>query len=121
MKPGTRRRKVDNARFDEEAAFILSILNDGWGNNWGSVQITDAEVAHTGKKLKPIVFEDLIRIAELDGEPVAFMMTLTDFNEEIKLLNGSLFPFGWTQLIRLLLKPKFRTMCVTFMGVVKNL
>src|SRR3546814_5039505 len=63
MKPGTRRRKVDNSRFDEEAAIILSILNDAWGNNWGFVPITDAEVAHTGKKLKPIVFEDLIRIA----------------------------------------------------------
>src|SRR3546814_1268390 len=86
--PRIRIRKVDKSRFDEEAAIILSILNDAWGNNWGFVPITDAEVAHTGKKLKPIVFEDLIRIAELDGEPVAFMMTLPDFNEAIKPLNG---------------------------------
>src|SRR3546814_3829100 len=85
-------------RFDEEAAIILSILNDAWGNNWGFVPITDAEVAHTGKKLKPIVFEDLIRIAELDGEPVAFMMTLPDFNEAIKPLNGSLLDRKSTRL-----------------------
>ena len=61
--------------------------------------ITDAEVAHTGKKLKPIVFEDLIMIAELDGEPVAFMMTLPDLNEATAPLNGSLFPFGWAKLM----------------------
>src|SRR3546814_845072 len=52
--PRIRIRKVDKSRFDEEAAIILSILNDAWGNNWGFVPITDAEVAHTGKKLKPI-------------------------------------------------------------------
>src|SRR3546814_5695700 len=78
--------------------------------DWGFVPITDAEVAHTGKKLKPIVFEDLIRIAELDGEPVAFVMTMPDFNEAIKPLNGSLFPFGWIKLLRWLHKPKCRTM-----------
>ncbi|HEY9580258.1 MAG TPA: N-acetyltransferase [Rhizorhapis sp.] len=119
--PRIRIRKVDKSRFDEEAAIILSILNDAWGNNWGFVPITDAEVAHTGKKLKPIVFEDLIRIAELDGEPVAFMMTLPDFNEAIKPLNGSLFPFGWIKLLRWLHKPKCRTMRVPLMGVVQKL
>ena len=62
-------RKVDKSKFDQEAAIILGILNDAWGKNWGFVPITDAEVAFTGKKLKPLVFEDLIMIAELDGEP----------------------------------------------------
>src|SRR3546814_20864306 len=108
-------------RFDEEAAIILSILNDAWGNNWGFVPITDAEVAHTGKKLKPIVFEDLIRIDELDGEPVAFMMTLPDFNEAIKPLNGSLFPFGWIKMLRWLHNPKCRPRLVPLLVVVTNL
>lgn len=114
-------RKVDKSRFDEEAAIILGILNDAWGNNWGFVPITDSEVAFTGKKLKPIVFEDLIRIAELDGEPVAFMMTLPDLNEAVKPLNGSLLPFGWAKLLWWLRKPKCRTMRVPLMGVVKKL
>ena len=77
--------------------------------------------AFTGKKLKPIVFEDLIRIAELDGEPVAFMMTLPDLNEVLKPLNGNLFPFGWARLLWWLRKPKVRTMRVPLMGVVKRL
>jgi len=114
-------RKVNKANFDAEAAIILGILNDAWGRNWGFVPITDEEVAFTGKKLKPIVYEDLIMIAELDGEPVAFMMTLPDLNEVLQPLNGSLFPFGWAKLLRWLRKPKVRTMRVPLMGVVQRL
>ena len=114
-------RKVNKANFDTEAAIILSILNDAWSGNWGFVPITDAEVAHTGKQLKPIVFNDLIRIAEVDGEPVAFMMTWPDMNEKIGTFGGSLFPFNWAKLLWWLRAPKVRTMRVPLMGVVKKL
>jgi hypothetical protein len=114
-------RKVNKANFDAEAAIILSILNDAWSGNWGFVPITDAEVAHTGKQLKPIVFNDLIRIAEVDGEPVAFMMTWPDINEKISDFGGSLFPFNWAKLLWWLRAPKVRSMRVPLMGVVKKL
>ncbi len=114
-------RKVNKKKFDAEAALILGILNDAWSDNWGFVPFTDAEVAYAGKKLKPIVYEDLIRIAEIDGEPVAFMMTLPDLNEKLKDFGGSLFPFNWAKLLWWLRKPKVRTMRVPLMGVVKKL
>jgi hypothetical protein len=114
-------RKVDKSRFSEEAAIILGILNDAWSDNWGFVPLTDAEIAYAGKKLKPIVFEDLIRVAELEGEPVAFMITLPDLNEMTRDLNGSLLPFGWAKLLWRLRKPRVRTMRVPLMGVVKRL
>ena len=114
-------RPVDKSRFNAEAAIILGILNDAWGRNWGFVPITDTEVAHFGKQLKPIVFNDLIMIAELEGEPVAFMMTLPDLNEAIAPLNGSLFPLGWAKLLWWLRRPKVRTMRVPLMGVVQRL
>ncbi len=119
--PRIRIRKVEKRHFDREAAIILGILNDAWGRNWGFVPITDSEIAFTGRKLKPIVFEDLIRVAELDGEPVAFMMTLPDLNEALKPLNGNLFPFGWIRLLRWLRHPRCRTMRVPLMGVVQRL
>jgi hypothetical protein len=114
-------REVDKARFDEEAALILGILNDAWSDNWGFIPLTDAEVAYAGKKLKPIVFEDLIRIAEVEGEPVAFMMTLPDMNEEIRGYGGRLLPFNWAKLLLWLRRPRVRTMRVPLMGVVKRL
>ncbi|MEO1043819.1 MAG: N-acetyltransferase [Pseudomonadota bacterium] len=114
-------RNVDKSRFDEEAATILGILNDAWSDNWGFVPITDDEIAHVGKKLKPLVREDLIMIAEIEGEPVAFMMTLPDLNEAIKPLNGNLFPFGWVKLLWWLRSCRSRTMRVPLMGVKKEL
>ena len=114
-------RKVDKSKFDQEASLILHILNDAWSGNWGYVPLTDAEIAYAGKKLKPIVFEDLIRVAELDGEPVGFMMVLPNLNELTADLNGSLYPFGWAKLLWRLRKPRAVTMRVPLMGVLRKL
>ena len=114
-------RRVDKSRFDKEAALIMHILNDAWSDNWGFVPFTDAEIAYAGKKLKPIVYEDLIRIAEVDGEPVAFMMTIPDMNERTRDFGGAMLPFNWAKLLWWLRKPNARIMRVPLMGVVKKL
>lgn len=114
-------RCVDKSRFEEEAKLILAILNDAWSDNWGFVPLTQPEIDDVGKKLKPLVFEQLIRIAEYDGEPVAFMVALPDLNEALKPLKGHLLPFGWAKLLWWLRKPKARTARVPLMGVVKRL
>ena len=114
-------RPVNKARFDDEARLILGILNDAWSDNWGFVPLTDAEIAYVGKKLKPIVYEDLIMVAEYDREPVAFMIVLPDINEKLASFGGSLFPFNWAKLLWWLRKPQVRTMRVPLMGVVKRL
>jgi hypothetical protein len=114
-------RDVDKSKFDQEAAIILDILNDAWSDNWGFVPLTDAEIAYAGKKLKPIIVEDLVKIAEVDGEPVAFMITIPDLNEMIRDLNGSLFPFGWAKLLWRLHKVTTRRVRVPLMGVRKSL
>lgn len=114
-------RRVDKSKFADEAKIIVNILNDAWSDNWGFVPLTQPEVDDVGKKLKPLVFEDLIRIAELDGEPVAFMITLPDMNEPLKPMGGSLLPFNWLKLLLWLRAPKARTMRVPLMGVVKRL
>jgi hypothetical protein len=114
-------RCVDKTKYNEEVEIILSILNDAWGKNWGFVPFTDTEIAYTAKKLKPLVFEDLIRISELDGEPVAFMITLPDANEVLKGFNGRLFPFNFLKFLKWHRKPRVKTMRVPLMGVVQRL
>ena len=114
-------RRVDKRRFDTEAAIIIGILNDAWSDNWGFVPFTDAEIAYAGKKLKPLVFDDLIRIAEVDGEAVAFLMTIPDMNEKLIGYGGKLFPFNWAKLLWWLRKPKVRIIRVPLMGVLKKL
>jgi hypothetical protein len=119
--PKIRIRMVDKSRFAEEARLILNLLNDAWSNNWGYVPLTEAEIAYAGKKLKPIIFNELVRIAEYDGEPVAFMLTLPDINELTADLNGELFPFNWIKLLWRLRKPRTRRLRVPLMGVARKL
>ena len=119
--PRIRIRDVDKSKFDQEAAIILDILNDAWSDNWGFVPLTDAEIAYAGKKLKPIIVEDLVKIAEVDSEPVAFMITIPDMNEMIRDLNGKLLPFGWAKLLWRLHKVATRRVRVPLMGVRKSL
>ena len=122
--PRIRIREVELAHFDREARIICEILNDAWSDNWGFVPFTEAEIIHTGKKLKPLVKPDLIRIAELEGEPVAFMMTLPDLNQVQKRAvgkNGKPSPLGWARLALWLWRPKPADMRVPLMGVKKRL
>ena len=114
-------RRVNKSRFDEEAALIIGILNDAWSDNWGFVPFTPAEIAYAGKKLKPLVYEDLIRVAEVDGEPVAFMMTIPNLNQELVKYGGNLLPFNWAKLLWWLHKPKSKIMRVPLMGVLQKL
>lgn len=122
--PRIRIREVELAHFDREARIICEILNDAWSDNWGFVPFTEAEIIHTGKKLKPLVKPDLIRIAELEGEPVAFMMTLPDLNQVQKRAvgkNGKPSPLGWAKLALWLWHPRPADMRVPLMGVKKRL
>lgn len=118
--PRIKIRMVDKSRFKEEAQTILGLLNDAWSDNWGFVPLTPAEIAYAGKKLKPVIFKELVRIAEYDGKPVAFMLTLPDINELTRDLNGELFPFGFVKLLWRLRKPKVKRLRVPLMGVARE-
>ncbi len=114
-------RRVRKADWDAEVATILAILNDAWSDNWGFVPFTPAEVAYAGKKLRPIIKEELNMIAEVDGRPVAFMLTWPDVNDALARIKGKLFPFGWITMLRWLRYPKGAGMRVPLMGVLKEL
>lgn len=114
-------RRVRKADWDSEVAIILGILNDAWSDNWGFVPFSPAEVAYAGKKLRPIIKEELNMIAEVDGRPVAFMLTFPDVNDALAKISGKLFPFGWITMLRWLRFPKGAGMRVPLMGVLKEL
>ena len=119
--PRIRIRQADRSRFKEEAAMIFHILNDAWSENWGFVPITDREIHYVSKKMKPIIREDLLLVAEVDGEPVAFMLTFPDMNRVIKPFGGKLFPFNFIKLLRWVRNPRSDRMRVPLMGVVRKL
>ena len=117
-------RKVDLGNFERDVQILCNILNEAWSDNWGFVPFTESEIAYTAKNLKPLVKPDLIRFAEYDGEPVAFMMTLPDFNQLLRHANrpnGKPSLLGWLKIALWLRKPRPADMRVPLMGVLKRL
>jgi GNAT superfamily N-acetyltransferase len=69
---------------------IKEIYNAAWQDNWGFIPMTDAEIDFMAARLKPLLVEGLVWIAEAAGEPVGFMLTVPDYNEALKPLRGRL-------------------------------
>ncbi len=113
-------RSVDKSKFEQEVRIILHILNDAWSHNWGFVPFTEREISYAARKMLPLVHPELVRIAELDGRPVAFMITFPDINEPLAQTGGKLFPLGWFKLLRWIRRPNGKNMRVPLMGVLKE-
>ncbi len=113
-------RRFNIKRLSEDLHTVIDIFNDAWSDNWGFIPMTEKEIDKTGRDLKPFLHEDICYIAEYDGEPAAFMLTIPDVNEAIADLNGSLLPFGWAKLFwRLKIRSTTRVR-VPLMGVRKK-
>lgn len=108
------------SEYAKESKFILEILNDAWSGNWGFTPLTSAESIYAGKKMRPVVYHDLVRVAELDGEPIAFMFTLPNLNEVTAKFKGRLFPFNFIPLLRAIWNPRPQSVRVPLMGVLKK-
>jgi hypothetical protein len=110
-------RPLQKSHFSKELQIIQDIFNDAWSENWNFVPFTDTEFKHLGKDLKFIVDEELISIAEVDGEPAAFLVVLPNLNEVIRDLNGRLLPFGWLKMLWRLKVKCPKTARIPLMGV----
>lgn len=99
-------RGMDMKRFDEELGRVKEVYNAAWERNWGFVPMTEAEIDHMAKQLKPAVVPELVRFAEVEGKPIGFGMVIPDVNLALAPLKGRLFPFGIVRLLVAL--PKLR-------------
>ena len=92
-------RNLNISKFSDELQIIRDIFNDAWSQNWSYVPFTNKEFDHLGKDLKLLADEEFVKIAEVDGNPAAFVVVLPNLNEVIRDLNGRLLPFGWLKLL----------------------
>ncbi|MFY0537443.1 hypothetical protein [Nannocystis pusilla] len=93
---------IRDMRFDDWDAEVLrslEVMNDAWEKNWGFVPVGREEYLHIAKDLKMVLEPGLPIIAEVKGEPVAFVITMLDVNPVLKKLDGRLFPFGIVRLL----------------------
>jgi len=93
---------IRNMRKGDMAAELQAfrdVYNEAWGDNWGFVPISEAEVDFQAKTLKQVLEERWTFIAERDGEVLGAALTLPDINQALAKLNGRLLPFGWLRLL----------------------
>jgi len=109
-------RTVDMKHFWEEVERIREVYNSAWSRNWGFVPLTPKEFEKVAKDMKTILDPDFVFIAESQGKPVGFSMTLPDVNQAMIKLNGRLLPFGIFKLLYYV--KKIRTVRVITMGVI---
>lgn len=112
-------RKMNLKNFDEEISKVFQIYNAAWEKNWGFVPMTEEEFKFAAKDMKQIVDVDYVLIAEHDGDPVGFTLTIPNINEAlIHVKRGRLLPFGIFKL--LYHKRKIKKMRVITLGIVEG-
>jgi GNAT superfamily N-acetyltransferase len=116
-------RPVLKKTLQEDLGKVKEVYNSAWQDNWGFVPMTDAEIDFMAARLKPLLLEGLIWLAESGAEPVGFLLALPDYNIALQPLQGRLltprvlgflpYLFGWkcpprTRVLTLGMKDKYR-------------
>ncbi len=87
--PGLETREADLKHFASEVRLVQEIYNAAWERNWGFVSMSDGEIEWLADELKSLVHPGLTRFAEVDGEPVGFLLCVPDWNPVLAELDGS--------------------------------
>lgn len=112
-------RPANMKKFDEDVDKVISVYNAAWEANWGFVPMTDAEFKHAAKDMKQILDPDFLLIAEKNGDPIGFSLSIPDMNVVFrKLKRGRLLPFGIFKL--LYHKNKIDRVRIVTLGIVEE-
>jgi hypothetical protein len=113
-------RSISKRSLRADLPKIRDVYNSAWEKNWGFVPMTPDEMGFMAGRLKPLLDENFVFLAERrrkDGslEPVAFLMAMPDYNRAIAATRGRLLPFGWLRF--LLAQRKIKTLRVVTLGI----
>jgi GNAT superfamily N-acetyltransferase len=100
---------------------LKDVFNSAWDKNWGFVPFTDEELDELVENLGSYLDRDLTLLAEVEGKPVAFLLTVPDLNQLLRRVYPrpgkpdliSMVQIYWHWKIR----PKITRVRIPFMGV----
>ncbi|MBN1564105.1 MAG: N-acetyltransferase [Anaerolineae bacterium] len=76
-------RSGDPKNMQAEFALVKKIYNNAWNRNWGFVPFSDRELDVLAAELGQYIHSRMLLIAELAGDPVAFILALPDMNQAL--------------------------------------
>ncbi len=93
-------RPMRKSDIEAEVGRFLEVYNEAWQRNWGFVPLTEVEVRHYAKQLKPLLDENWAMIAETaDGRVAGAALSLPDYNQVFRHMKGRLLPIGWLKFL----------------------
>jgi GNAT superfamily N-acetyltransferase len=93
-KHGVKIRPIEVKNLAAESQRIRAVYNQAWQNNWGFVPFTQAEADYMAKEMRPLIVGSGTLIAELNGMPIGFVITVPDIHIALRRMNGRLTWFG---------------------------
>jgi hypothetical protein len=113
-------RSITKKSLAADLPAVREVYNAAWEKNWGFVPMTGEEMDFMAGRLKPLLDEKFVFLAERrreDGsvEPIAFLMAMPDYNVSVAAAKGRLLPFGWLKF--LLAQKKIKTLRVLTLGI----
>ena len=109
---------IRRATLTRDLAKVKEVYNAAWQENWGFVPMTDDEIDFMADRLKPLLLEGLIWVAETPAEPVGFMLAMPDYNLALQPLRGHLLTPKLLGFLPCLLGWKYPSRCrVITLGV----
>jgi GNAT superfamily N-acetyltransferase len=87
-------RPVNMKNLKSEMAIIRELYNESWQKNWGFSPMTDNEMNYLANNLKSFAQPEMVLFAFYDQKPAGLSITLPDYNQVLKHLNGKIGLFG---------------------------
>lgn len=112
-------RPADMGDYDREIETLRELLNDSFFDNPHFVPITGDEFRFQIGPFKRVMDPAISLVAEWDGVPVAFCVTLPDFNPLLKRMNGRMGPRAIATFLRG--KSHVRDAAILIIGVQRQL
>ncbi|MDR1784202.1 MAG: hypothetical protein LBQ99_00400, partial [Endomicrobium sp.] len=111
-------KTIQKKSFEKYLEDIISIYNHAWEKNWGFVPWSNEEFIEVASKLKMFMDPEMVIMATVAGSPVGVLISLPDYNQVLKKLDGKLSPFGILKF--LYYKRKINKLRLMVMGVLKE-
>jgi GNAT superfamily N-acetyltransferase len=92
--------KVNLKNIREEFKDLKKIVDVTMPEWFDMIPPTMEEIMDEANTILPVADPDFILFARTnEGEPVGFVLGMPDYNQALKHVNGSMFPFGWAKFL----------------------
>lgn len=73
---------------------VLGLMNDTFQHLYGYVPLDQEEMNELAKRYLPVIDTRFVKVVELGGDVVGFVLGIPNMNQGIRKARGRLFPFG---------------------------